>query len=103
MLFPPWRTAKGRVTRPWLTGRYWVAGRGHRRDGRFFACEVEKRDQIKAELREKCRAVRFEITHHVLKPDGPDLAEVLRTAPSRDTCRRGLSTSATAPIGCRLG
>ena len=63
MLFPPWRTTKGLVTRPWLTGRYWVAGRGHRRDGRFFACQVEKLDQIKAELREKCRAVRFEITY----------------------------------------
>ena len=34
VLFPPWRTAKGRATRPWCTGLYWVAGRGYRRDGR---------------------------------------------------------------------
>ena len=70
VLFPPWRTAKGLATRPWCTGLYWVAGRGYRRDGRFFACPVDDLDTMKAELREKCRAVRFEITHHVLKPDG---------------------------------
>ena len=95
VLFPPWRDRKGPYHAPWLAGRYWVAGRGHRRDGRFFACEVEKLDQIKAELREKCRAVRFEITHSVLKPDGPDPAEVLRTAPSRDIGCPDLSTSST--------
>ena len=95
VLFPPWRTAKGRATRPWCTGLYWVAGRGYRRDGRVFACEVEKLDQIETELREKCRAVRFEITHPVLKPDGPDPAEVLRTAPSRDIGCPDLSTSST--------
>jgi hypothetical protein len=65
------------------------------RDGRVFACEVEKLDQIETELREKCRAVRFEITHPVLKPDGPDPAEVLRTAPSRDIGCPDLSTSST--------
>ena len=40
--------------------------------------------------------MRFEITHHVLKPDGADQAEVLRTAPSNDTGWPDLSTSATA-------
>ena len=94
VLFPPWRTAKGLVTRPWCTGLYWVAGRGYRRDGRFFACPVDELDTIRAELRAQCRAVRFEITHHVLKPDSADQAEVLRTTPSSDTCRADLSTSA---------
>jgi hypothetical protein len=93
VLFPPWRNAKGRARRPWCVGRYWVAGRGHRRDGRSFACEIEQLDQVKAELRAKCRALRFEVTHHVLKPDGPDPAEVLRSAPSKNSDCAGLSTS----------
>ena len=94
VLFPPWRTAKGLATRSWCTGLYWVAGRGYRRDGRFFACPVDDLDAMKAELREKCRAVRFEITHHVLKPN--DQAEVLRTAPIYNAGWAGLSTSAPA-------
>jgi hypothetical protein len=73
VLFPPWRTVKGRVVRPWCAGRYWVVGRGFRHEGRFFACAVDKLDQVKAELREKCRAVRFEITHQVLKPGGTNI------------------------------
>jgi hypothetical protein len=36
ILFSPWPATKGLATRPWLAGRYWVAGRGHRRDGRFL-------------------------------------------------------------------
>jgi hypothetical protein len=96
ILFPPWRTARGRATRPWCAGIYWVTGRGYRRDGRFFACEVELLDQVQAELRAKCRAVRFEITHHVLKPDSLDPAEVLRTAPTSNAYRSDLSTSPTA-------
>jgi hypothetical protein len=79
VLFPPWRTTKGLATRPWCAGLYWVAGRGYRRDGRFFACPADEIEAMKAELRAKCRSVRFEITHAVLKPDG--LSEVLRTAP----------------------
>ena len=96
VLFPPWRITKGLATRPWCTGLYWVAGRGYRRDGRFFACPVDDLDTMKSELRAKCRAVRFEITHHVLKQDGPHHAEVLRTAPINDTGWPDLSTSATA-------
>jgi hypothetical protein len=96
VLFPPWPVAKGKVRRPWLVGRFYVAGRGHRRDGRFFACPVDDLDAMKSELRAKCRAVRFEITHHVLKPDGPHHAEVLRTAPINDTGWPDLSTSAMA-------
>jgi hypothetical protein len=96
VLFPPGRIANGRATRPWCIGLYWVAGRGFRSDGRFFACEVEQLDQVQAELRQKCRAVRFEITHHVLKPDGPDPAEVLRNAPSKDSDSAGLSASRPA-------
>ena len=96
VLFPPWRTTKGLATRPWCTGLYWVAGRGYRRDGRFFASPVDDLDAMKSELRAKCRAVRFEIIHHVLKPDGPHNAEVLRTAPINDTGWPDLSTSTTA-------
>ena len=95
VLFPPYRVAKGLARRPWLAGRYYVAGRGHRRDGRLFACPVDELDAMKAELRETCRAVRFEITHHVLKPGGPDLAEVLRAAPKREANCPDLSTSST--------
>jgi hypothetical protein len=43
--------------------------------------------------------VKFEITHHALRPDDSLPAEVLRTAPSRDISGQGLSTSGVGP--CR--
>ncbi|MFL5253944.1 MAG: hypothetical protein ACJ8AI_13815 [Rhodopila sp.] len=76
VIFPAFRLSGGVATRPWLAGHYWVAGRGHRRDGRFFACPADEGEAMKAELRDKCRAVRFE--YALLTPD----REVTRTAPS---------------------
>jgi hypothetical protein len=97
VLFPPFGAARGRAAQPWCSGLYWVAGRGHRREGRFFACPVEQLEDMKRELRDKCRAVSFVITHDVLKPDSP--AEVLRTPPRSYTDGPILSTSPT-PADC---
>jgi hypothetical protein len=73
VLFPPFGASRPVHSCPYIFGRcaglYWVAGRGHRREGRFFACPVEQLEDMKRELRDKCRAVSFVITHDVLKPD----------------------------------
>jgi hypothetical protein len=67
VLFPVWQ--RQGPTIPMCAGRYWVAGRGHRREGRAFVCSATMLEDVKALLRERCRATDFQITDRCLKPD----------------------------------
>jgi hypothetical protein len=67
VLFPAWQRQGPNL--PMCAGRYWVAGRGHRREGRAFVCRVTMLDDVKALLRERCKATDFEVTDPCMMPD----------------------------------
>lgn len=73
VLCPAWQPSGPRER--WVIGRYWVDGRGHRRDGRLFSCPESLLAICEALLEETCRATEFKITGYL--GGGPD--EVTRT------------------------
>jgi hypothetical protein len=83
VLVPGWRRQGPAI--PVCAGRYWVAGRGWRRGGRAFVCQVTMLEDVKALLRERCEATDFEITDPCLKPD-PELTRTpLNRLPSNSS------------------